>query len=33
MKLFEDFDAWLEERTGGSVEAMMLGCVRGETVV
>ena len=33
MKLFKEFDAWLEERTGGTVDAMLLGCVRGETVV
>lgn len=33
MKLFEAFDAWIEEKTGGTVDAMLLGCVRGETVV
>ncbi|KAH0836908.1 hypothetical protein J3R83DRAFT_8723 [Lanmaoa asiatica] len=33
MKLFKIFDAWIEEKTGGSVDAMLLGCVRGETVV
>ncbi|KAG9308049.1 hypothetical protein JVU11DRAFT_12616 [Chiua virens] len=33
MKLFKEFDAWIEEKTGGTVDAMLLGCVRGETVV
>ncbi|KIO07538.1 hypothetical protein M404DRAFT_997720 [Pisolithus tinctorius Marx 270] len=33
MKLFEELDAWLEERTGGSVDATLLGCVGGEALV
>lgn len=33
MMLFKAFDAWIEEKTGGTVDAMLLGCVRGETVV
>lgn len=33
MKLFKAFDAWIEEKTGGTVDAMLLGCVRGETAV
>lgn len=33
MTLFKAFDAWIEEKTGGTVDAMLLGCVRGETVV
>ncbi|KAI9572020.1 hypothetical protein HD554DRAFT_2016273 [Boletus coccyginus] len=33
MKLFRAFDEWIEERTGGSVDPMLLGCVRGETLV
>lgn len=33
MKLFEAFDAWIDENTGGTVDALLVGCVRGETVV
>ena len=33
MKLFKVFDEWIDERTGGTVDAMLLGCIRGETVV
>lgn len=33
MKLFREFDAWLDEKTGGSVDALLMGCVSGETVV
>ena len=33
MKLFRAFDEWIEEKTGGTVDAMLLGCVRGETLV
>jgi len=33
MKLFKAFDSWIDEKTGGTVDAMLLGCVRGETVV
>lgn len=33
MKLFEELDGWIEEKTGGTVDALMLGCVAGITVV
>lgn len=33
MKLFEEFDQWIEERTGGTVDSLLLGCVSGETVI
>ncbi|KAF9224242.1 hypothetical protein BS17DRAFT_795711 [Gyrodon lividus] len=33
MKLFEEFDEWIGGKTGGTVDAMLLGCVRGETVI
>ncbi|KAG6333449.1 hypothetical protein ID866_5639 [Astraeus odoratus] len=33
MKLFKEFDEWLEERTDGAIDAMLLGCVSGETVI
>ena len=33
MKLFEEFDGWLERETGGTVDAMFLGCVGGVTVI
>lgn len=33
MKLFEEFDAWIEEKMGGTVDAMLLGCVGGVTVI
>ncbi|KAH7891014.1 hypothetical protein F5I97DRAFT_2052216 [Phlebopus sp. FC_14] len=33
MKLFKEFDEWMEEKTGGTVDAMLLGCVSGETVI
>ncbi|KAI0705019.1 hypothetical protein C8T65DRAFT_653452 [Cerioporus squamosus] len=33
MALFEEFDGWLEEHTGGTVDAMFLGCVGGVAVV
>ncbi|KAI0741328.1 hypothetical protein C8Q80DRAFT_1221427 [Daedaleopsis nitida] len=29
MKLFEEFDGWLERETGGTVDALLLGCVGG----
>ena len=29
MQLFEEFDVWLEEKTGGTVDATLLGCVGG----
>ncbi|RDX50882.1 hypothetical protein OH76DRAFT_1555381 [Lentinus brumalis] len=33
MALFEEFDGWLERHTGGTVDAMFLGCVGGVAVV
>ncbi|KAI5980796.1 hypothetical protein EDD15DRAFT_2186218 [Pisolithus albus] len=33
MKLFQELDVWLDEVTGGSVDAALLGCVGGETVI
>lgn len=33
MQLFREFDAWLDEKTGGSVDALLMGCVSGEVVV
>lgn len=33
MKLFREFDEWLDEKTGGSVDALLMGCVSGEAVV
>jgi len=33
MKLFEKFDAWVEEKTGGIVDALLIGCVAGITTV
>ena len=33
MKLFKVFDEWIDKRTGGTVDAMLLGCICGETVV
>ncbi|KAJ7698147.1 hypothetical protein B0H17DRAFT_1261330 [Mycena rosella] len=33
MVLFERLDAWLEEKTGGTVDATLLGCVAGSVVV
>ncbi|KAG2143750.1 uncharacterized protein EDB93DRAFT_1088015 [Suillus bovinus] len=33
MRLFKEFDAWLDEKTGGSVDALLMGCVSGEVVV
>ncbi|KDR80962.1 hypothetical protein GALMADRAFT_1358006, partial [Galerina marginata CBS 339.88] len=29
MLLFEDLDAWLETKTGGKVDALLMGCVAG----
>jgi hypothetical protein len=31
MKLFEELDGWLENKTGGSVDALLLGCIAGVT--
>jgi hypothetical protein len=33
MVLFERFDAWLEGKTGGTVDATLMGCVAGTVVV
>lgn len=33
MKLFEEFDQWIEEQTSGTVDSLLLGCVGGETVI
>ncbi|KAJ7083760.1 hypothetical protein C8R44DRAFT_53144 [Mycena epipterygia] len=33
MELFEKLDAWLEEKTGGTVDAVLLGSVAGTAVV
>ncbi|RPD64072.1 hypothetical protein L226DRAFT_544758 [Lentinus tigrinus ALCF2SS1-7] len=33
MALFEEFDAWLEQHTRGTVDGMFLGCVGGVAVV
>jgi hypothetical protein len=33
MKLFENLDAWLEKKTGGTVDATLMGCVAGTAVV
>ncbi|OJT03270.1 hypothetical protein TRAPUB_6137 [Trametes pubescens] len=33
MALFEEFDGWLERETGGTVDAMFLGCVAGVAVI
>jgi len=29
MELFEKLDAWLEKRTQGTVDALLMGCVSG----
>lgn len=31
MELFEDLDEWFEARMGGTVDALLLGCVGGVT--
>ncbi|EIW75315.1 hypothetical protein CONPUDRAFT_169679 [Coniophora puteana RWD-64-598 SS2] len=33
MKLFKAFDEWLEEHEGGTVDAMILGCLSGSAIV
>jgi hypothetical protein len=33
MQLFEQLDGWLERKTGGTVDATLLGCVGGMVVV
>ena len=29
MMLFEELDTWLETKTGGTVDALLIGCVAG----
>ncbi|KAI0364703.1 hypothetical protein BV20DRAFT_1029237 [Pilatotrama ljubarskyi] len=33
MKLFEEFDGWLERETGGTIDGMFIGCVGGVVVI
>ncbi|RDB27664.1 putative endoplasmic reticulum metallopeptidase 1 [Hypsizygus marmoreus] len=33
MKLFEELDRWVEEKSGGTVDALLMGCVAGVTSV
>jgi len=33
MQLFEEFDAWLDKETAGTVDALLLGCIGGITTV
>lgn len=33
MMLFEELDTWLENKTAGTVDALLLGCVAGVTVI
>ena len=33
MELFEELDGWLDEKTGGTVDALLMGCVGGVTVI
>ncbi|KAI0924464.1 hypothetical protein AcW2_005343 [Taiwanofungus camphoratus] len=33
MKLFEEFDEWLEKETGGTVDVLLIGCVGGVATV
>jgi hypothetical protein len=33
MVLFEEFDRYVEEMTGGTVDVLLLGCVGGATLV
>jgi hypothetical protein len=33
MKLFEELDGWLDERTRGTVDGMLMSCVGGVTLV
>lgn len=33
MALFERLDAWLEEKMGGKVDALLLGCVSGVATI
>lgn len=33
MAFFEELDAWLEKKTDGKVDALLVGCVGGATVI
>jgi len=33
MELFEELDKWLDEKTGGTVDALLMGCVGGVMVI
>ena len=33
MMLFEELDTWLETKTGGTVDALLMGCVAGVTII
>ncbi|KAH6874322.1 hypothetical protein BKA70DRAFT_1350465 [Coprinopsis sp. MPI-PUGE-AT-0042] len=33
MEMFEKLDGWLEEKTGGKVDALLLGCIGGIAVI
>lgn len=33
MMIFEELDTWLETKTGGTVDALLIGCVAGVTVI
>jgi len=33
MELFEELDGWLDEKTEGKVDALLMGCVGGVTVI
>ena len=33
MRLFEEFDSWLDVKMGGTVDALLMGCVAGSVVV
>jgi len=33
MRLFEELDSWLEVKTGGTVDALLMGCVAGSVIV
>ncbi|KAF8624137.1 hypothetical protein AX17_007200 [Amanita inopinata Kibby_2008] len=33
MRMFEKFDGWLEDKTAGTVDALLMGCVAGVVVV
>jgi len=33
MIFFEEFDTWLETKTGGAIDALLMGCVAGVTVI